>query len=502
MTIFADVSTEGKPLITRVIGNTMSVTDPITGKQTAKLLGHEGQIVAAVFLPHQRIVSASLDGTLRVWNLMANHDPVMELKSVSGDLAGAAYFAASGKLVVTAPKRDQYMNFDNNGIAIWDAASGKHIRAMADEASRATSPLMKELIGDLCDVDISPDGERMATVHVDYNPGSGRDEEEPKPSPNYTPVRVWNTQSGKLLFALSGYRRGVRTARFSPDGNRLLTFADGGRRYAVIRDGKRYAAGSGGQMQAKVDVWDAQTGAHVRNIVPETAGGGHFALWTPDGKRILTNALYHVHNVAADIYDADTGARVAQLKHDLGSMDRATFSADGKLLLGRRNNILKGQLQVDIWETETGTKRTSLRGHTGEITSAHFSPDGKSAITTSMDGTARIWNVATGETVRHLRGHRHSVVSGRYSPDGKWVVTASTDGTAKVWDARTGVEWMSLAVPQAEMHGAEFDKDSQSVLTISSDGVARIWPLDPWPLAKSRKPRELSAEEKAQFHVD
>jgi hypothetical protein len=52
------------------------------------------------------------------------------------------------------------------------------------------------------------------------------------------------------------------------------------------------------------------------------------------------------------------------------------------------------------------------------------------------------------------------------------------------------------------MHGAEFDKDSQSVLTISSDGVARIWPLDPWPLAKSRKPRELSAEEKAQFHVD
>jgi WD40 repeat protein len=135
--------------------------------------------------------------------------------------------------------------------------------------------------------------------------------------------------------------------------------------------------------------------------------------------------------------------------------------------------------------------------------SAEFSPDGRSILTTSTDGTARLWDAATGEARRVLRGHRHVVGMGRFSPDGQWIATASTDGTARVWSAETGQEWMTLPVAHGhEFTSVAFSADSGRLLTTSSDGMVRLWPVDPLPLAAARKPRELTADERARFQVD
>src|SRR5262249_57225361 len=98
--------------------------------------------------------------------------------------------------------------------------------------------------------------------------------------------------------------------------------------------------------------------------------------------------------------------------------------------------------------------------------------------------------------------HRHVVRTGRFSPDGKWVVTASNDGTARIWSTETGQEWMTLPAAQGEMVSAEFSSDSQRVLTVSTDGLVRIWPVDPLPVAATRKPRELTADERARFQIE
>jgi WD40 repeat protein len=137
------------------------------------------------------------------------------------------------------------------------------------------------------------------------------------------------------------------------------------------------------------------------------------------------------------------------------------------------------------------------------VTAAEFSPDGRFILTTSTDGTARLWDTATGEQRRVLRGQRHVVCAGQFSPDGNWVATASTDGTARIWSPETGQEWMTLpAAHGIEFRSVEFSFDSQWLLTTSTDGTARIWPVDPLPLAASRKPRELTADERARFQVE
>src|SRR5262249_5124440 len=149
-----------------------------------------------------------------------------------------------------------------------------------NEQSLATSALHKELLGELRDLDVSADGARLVTVHVDANSCSDR-KAGPQPSPLYTPVRVLDIRTGKRLFALDGLRRSVATARFSPDGRRIVTFADGEYHWKQVGAGdKIVAGGSFGQRWARVDLWDAETGKHVRNLVPEAQGGGFFALWS------------------------------------------------------------------------------------------------------------------------------------------------------------------------------------------------------------------------------
>jgi WD40 repeat protein/serine/threonine protein kinase len=505
---FLDGTVDGPPLTAQSAGDAVLISSSEDGGGVAVLRGHDDMVSAAAFLPGgRRILTASLDGTLRLWNLDPTRQPVVELRMPQGsEPVGYAMFLPGGRQILTAPAPDRFSRFAGKTVSLWDAGTGALVSEPVTEASLATSELHEELLGELRDLDVSRDGERLVTVHMDLNPRDNfpRDDpkDEPKPHPLYTPVRVWDLRTGKQLCALPGLRLSVATARFSPDGRRILTFSDGSHQYAILRDGKRYGAGGGGPLRARVDLWDALTGKHLRNLVPETFGGGSFAQWSPDGKLVLTNALYHIDSVAADLFDADTGARVRRLKADGAGIDRAEFSPDGKLVLGTRINIMQGQHRVDVWDVATGERRLSLGGHTGDVTSAVFSPDSRSILTTSTDRTARLWDVATGESRRAFVGHRQVIQTGRFSPDGKWVVTASNDGTARVWSVETGQEWMTLPAPQGRMINADFDPDSRRLLTASTDGAARVWPVDPLPPARDRKPRELTDDERARFHVE
>jgi hypothetical protein len=91
--------------------------------------------------------------------------------------------------------------------------------------------------------------------------------------------------------------------------------------------------------------------------------------------------------------------------------------------------------------------------HARAVRSAAFSPYGKTAITGSLDKTARLWNMATGQALGQPLVHHGATVA--LSPEGRMLATftASGDYTIKggqmgrLRDAETG-----QALGQPVMH--------------------------------------------------
>jgi WD40 repeat protein len=479
---------------------TASVREVTTGREVAALAGHDDDITDADFSPDGRsVVTSSLDGTVRFWDVGGENAYAAVLQQPAEGVA----WAAGQPGLRMSPDGTRGLVAVPRAAVLWEAAAGRTVAVLKGHAGLRDARLRDELLGDVHDFRFSPDGRRVVTVSRDRYARRQRDEEA-NPVYPFTPVRVWDGATGKELFALQGFRRGVRTAAFSPDGKRLLTFSDGGDDFSLVNDkGQVWSNGSGGGgLTAQVQVWDADTGKPVRTLLGARAYC-RCALWSPDGRRIFTGGTGPKY--ASQIWDADTGrVRLTLIGEDgeHGPVEEARFSPDGRYLLGfRRNHIYKPEL-VSLWDAETGKSHALLAGHQGDVTSAEFSPDGKSVVTTATDGTARVWDVATGRPRHVLYGGRAVAVhAAAFSPDGKWLVTAADDWTARIWDAATGTEWLTLTGHQGPVFAAEFSPDGQRVYTASADGTVRAWAVDPLPVARGRRFRELTAAERARFGI-
>ena len=135
-----------------------AVWDTTTGTLLHRFPNHAGLITAAAFLPGgTNAMTASLDGTIRIWDMASGTELVtIQQRSPVGDAA----LSIDGRVIASC-------DTGNPGTAcLWDASSGALMRVFAD-ASRDASQIKG--------VALSPDHTALATTHVD---GS---------------VRLWNT---------------------------------------------------------------------------------------------------------------------------------------------------------------------------------------------------------------------------------------------------------------------------------------------------------------------
>ena len=101
------------------------------GKRIAELKGHAGGVTSAAFSPDGgRVVTASVDGTARVWS-PADGKRIAELKGHASGAVTSAAFSPDGARVVTA---------SGDGTArVWSAADGKRIAELKGHAGAVTS---------------------------------------------------------------------------------------------------------------------------------------------------------------------------------------------------------------------------------------------------------------------------------------------------------------------------------------------------------------------------
>ncbi|MEX1251893.1 MAG: TIR domain-containing protein, partial [Hyphomonas sp.] len=165
----------------------------------------------------------------------------------------------------------------------------------------------------------------------------------------------------------------VFSARFSPDGKRVVTTSEDG----------------------TAKVWDATTGALIALLIGHQ-GRVSAADFSGDGASLVTAS----HDATAIVWDMTTFVARVQLKGHQQPLQTARFSDDGnKVLTSSRDGTAR------LWDAVSGDVRQQF-GEPGEPAwAAEFSPDQAHVLTSHEDGNARIWDIGTGRLVRTLSGH-------------------------------------------------------------------------------------------------
>ena len=186
----------------------------------------------------------------------------------------------------------------------------------------------------------------------------------------------------------------LTSAQFVLDGKKILT---------VSRNPVSYFAGD-------VLLWDIDTGDTT--LIYRDGGNVHKPVISPDGRKVLLNSK----NIAAYMFDLETGDSLNAFGSNPDSLRAAAFSPDGQIVATREGEALY------LWSLMG--ESLAVVQHSGYILQAIFSADSKTILTASRDSTARLTSI-NGDTLAVIR-HSSSMDAAIFSPDGQYILTGAS----------------------------------------------------------------------------
>lgn len=256
-------------------------------------------------------------------------------------------------------------------------------------------------------------------------------------------VRTYDAATGEPLGVITGHGSWVGAARFSPDGQRIVTAS-----------GDRTAA-----------IWD-----RAGNRLVTLAGheeGVQDAAWLPSGEQVLTVS----DDRTARLWEAATGQCLAVLRGHVEWIIGCEVAPRGDLLL-----TAGADSTVRVWDAR-GRLLDVLRGHEAWVMGAAASPDSARIATAGQDGTLRLWTLA-GHEPRMLRRHEGWSSCVLAARDGRRIASGGDDGLLRLWDP-DGTPRGALAGHQGRLRAIVASPAQDRLLTCAHDATARLWAWHP-----------------------
>jgi WD40 repeat protein/nucleoside phosphorylase len=458
--------------------------------ETRTIIGHRGPVNAcAMTADGQRVVSASDDKTLRIWDLRTGQ--LVAALEGHGSSVTACAVSGNGRRVISA-SRDWT-------LGVWDLETGRALArlkghwspvwacGLTADGRRAVS-IAEDGILKVWDLETA-----QALSTLEGLDGWGKafaltaDGRRVVCGSREGTLGVWDLRTGTAMSTLEGHEGPITACAVTGDGRVVSASRDGTLRIWELRTGRCLAkleghegpvtacavTGNGRVISASEDgtlgLWDLDTGHALATL------GGHGRLVTScavtaDGKWLVSASADKTLKVWKL---EEMGRAPASMEGRGASVTSCVVMADGQRAISAFEN---GVLQV--WNLETGQSLSTLTGHEGPVTTCAVLTDGGQVISGSCDKTLRVWDSQTGRTVALLEGHADWVSACSVAEVGRRVVSASRDGTLKVWNLETGQSLTSLEGHRGWVTACAMTEDGRRVISGSRDRTLRLWDLE------------------------
>ena len=365
------------------------------------ILPHPASVRSAEFSPdEQRVLTACMDGSVRIWDAGRDEHPVAEFHFEHP--VKWARFTHDGERIFTV-QLDQLNQLER--AAVLDGVTGKPLFSPSDGVTFAA---------------FSPDDRWLAVAKTNLV------------------VQVISVQTGNVVAEAKGHRDRIEMVAFSPDSKEFLT---------ASRD-------------RTVRRWEVATGLMIGSPLRHSQPVSR-SIFNCDATRIATATAAEERGTAIQfqIWNGITGAAVGKTIAGNGGCTVLAFDASGrKLLTGDSDGafvvrdaesqaIVAPQLQIDS------------PAHVID-----FSPDGALVALGTERGNARMWDLEAGNPKSPLLRHASRTEHLRFNGDGSLLLTASDDGTVKMWELAQLPDDGYLSLKASDHASSAISPDGQQLL--------------------------------------